>query len=100
MSKRLKEDRAKFASFAAVKFDEEKNASRSNAEMFSAVEVMQTELVEQMQCLCLTVQDMGVRMDGKFAEEDLKRQEENRILKTEVCARIDEGLKCHATDTE
>ena len=32
-------------------------------------------------------------MDGKIAEESLKRREENRILKTEMCARIHEGLK-------
>ena len=32
-------------------------------------------------------------MDGNIAEEGLKRQEENRILKTEMRARIDEELK-------
>ena len=61
--------------------------------MFSAAQIMRRELVEQMQCLCLTVQDIGARMDGKIAEEGLKSQEENRILKTEVCARIDEGSR-------
>ena len=44
----LKEDRAKFVSFTAIEFDEEKDASRSNAEMCSAVEIMQRELLEQM----------------------------------------------------
>ena len=36
---------------------------------------------------------MRAKMDGKCAEEDLKRQEENLILRTEMCARLDEGLK-------
>ena len=56
-----------------------------------------------IQCLCDTVKDMGARMDGRFAEEAQKRQQENQILKTEVreeallmktelCTRKDEEL--------
>ena len=45
-----KEDCAKFASFAAMEFDEEKHTSQSNAEMFSAAEIMHRKLQEQMQC--------------------------------------------------
>ena len=61
--------------------------------MFSAADIMHRKLLEQMQCMCEKVQDMGARMDVKIAEEGLKRQEENRILKTEMCAWIDEELK-------
>ena len=32
-------------------------------------------------------------MDGRIEEEGLKKQEENKILKTGMCARIDEWLK-------
>ena len=63
----------------------------SNAEMLSAADIIQ-KLLEQMQCLCVTVQDMGSRMDGRCAE-DQKRKEENLLLKTEMCARIDEELQ-------
>ena len=32
-------------------------------------------------------------MDGRFAEEGQKRQKENLLLETELCVRIDKGLK-------
>ena len=39
--------------------------------------------------LCMT----WARMERRFAEEGQKRQQENLLLKTEMCARMDEGLK-------
>ena len=50
-----KEDRAKFASCVEMELDEEKKTSRSHAEMFSATEIMQKQLLHQM----LAEQDMG-----------------------------------------
>ena len=32
-------------------------------------------------------------MDGRFAEEGQKKAGRESVLKTEMCARIDEGLK-------
>ena len=104
MNKRLKRTVPKFASSFEMEFDEEKKSSRSHAEMFSATEIMQTQLLHQMQCSCVTVQDVGARMEGRFAEKEQKRrqqnlprkteiQKENQLLKTEMCARMDEGLK-------
>ena len=94
------EDRANFA----LELDEEKKTSPSHAEMFSATEIMQKQLLHQMQCLCVSVQDMRARMEGRFAEEGQKRrqenlllkteiQQENQLLKTEMCTRMDAGLK-------
>ena len=73
-------------------------------EMFSATEIIQRQLRHQMQCLCVTVQNKGARMEGRFAEENQKRQQENlslkteiqqenQLLKTEMCAGMDEKLK-------
>ena len=53
-----KEDRAKFASFAGMEFDEEKNNARSHAEMFSATEIMQKQLLHHMQCLRVNMRQM------------------------------------------
>ena len=53
-------------------------------EMFSATEIIQKQLRHQMQCFCVTVQKMEARMEGKFAEENQKRQQEHLSLKTEI----------------
>ena len=50
-----------------------KKTSRSHAEMFSATEIMWKQLLHQRQCLCVIVQEMGARMEGKFAEEGKKK---------------------------
>ena len=97
-----KDDRA--ASFVGMECEDERNNSRSHAETLSATEIMLSQLMKRMQCLCDTVKDMGARMDGGFVEESQKRQQENLLLKTEIqqetlslitemCTRMDEGLK-------
>ena len=66
-----REDRAKFASFAAMKFDEETHTSRSNVEMFSAADIMHRKLLEQMQCRIWEPEWTG--KSQKKASRDKKR---------------------------
>ena len=90
----LAEDRTKSAASDSMEFNETKHLSWSDAERLSAADIMHRKLLDQMQYLCVTVQkNMGAQMDGNFAEEGLKRQEENLVLKTEMCARKEEGLR-------
>ena len=84
----LMEERAKNTSDDWMEFGETKHALQSDVEMLSAPDILHRKLLEQMQVLCVIVQDVGTRMDWRFAEEGQKRQQENQSL----CARIDEGL--------
>ena len=54
-----------------MEFNETKHLSWFEAERLSAADIMHRKLLDQMLCLCVTVQNMGARMDGKFAEEGL-----------------------------
>ena len=89
--KAVTEDRAKFGHNDPMEVNETKQLSWSAAERISAADIMHRRLLKQMQCFCTTVQNMGDRMEGKFAEDGLGRQEENQKLNTEMCARMDEG---------
>ena len=93
MVKAVTEDCTKSAASDPMELTETKQLSLSEAERISAADVMHRRLLEQVQCLCATVHNIGDRMEGKFAEESFRRQEENQKLKTEKSARIDEGLK-------
>ena len=75
-----------------MEFNETKHTPGSDAEMLSAADVMHRKVLEQMQCFCVIVQVMVGRMDGRFAEGQ-KNSKRICYLKTEMCARIDEGLK-------
>ena len=68
----LIEDRAQNTSDDQMEFGEKKHTPRSDAEMFGPTDIMHSKLLE-MQVLCLTVQDVGARMDGRFAEEGQKK---------------------------
>ena len=86
------EDRTKPAGCDPMELNEAKQVSWPEAEKSSAADIVHKRLLEQMECLCRAVQDMGDRMEGNIAHEGLKRQEENQKLE-EMCVRIDEGFK-------
>ena len=67
------EDRATNISNGLMEFGETKHTPWSDAEMLSAADIVHRKLLEQMQCLCVTVQDMGARMDGRLVEECKKK---------------------------
>ena len=76
-----KEDRAKFASFSEMEFDEEKNNARSRAEMFRGTEIMQQQHPDQMQCLCINVKQkcvLGWMKDSRqMVQDDLVTMKED-----------------------
>ena len=82
--KAVTEDRAKFRHNDPIEVNETKQLSWSEAERTSAADIMHIRLLEQMQCSCATVKNMGDRMEGQIVEEGLRRQEENQKLKTET----------------
>ena len=53
------DDRAKNASFVRMECQEQRNNPRSHADVLTANEIMQSQLMKQMQYLCDTVKDMG-----------------------------------------
>ena len=76
-----------------MELNESKQLSWSEAEKSSAADILHKTLLEQMECLCRTVQNMGDRMEGTIAHEGLRRQQDNQKLKEEMCVRMDEGFK-------
>ena len=67
-----KEDRAKHSSTVEMEHEGERDVPK--------------QLLQQMQSLCDTVKDLGARMDGRFAEEDQKRQPENLVQRKDQTA--------------
>ena len=90
--KTLEECRTKSAACDPMELNETKQSSQSEAEKGSASDIMHRRLLEQMECLCRTVQNMEDRMEGKISHAGLRRQEDNQKLK-EMCVRMDEGFK-------
>ena len=44
--------------FVGMECEDERSNSWSHAEMLSATEIMQSQFLKQMQCLCVSVKDM------------------------------------------
>ena len=81
-----KEDRAKHTSFVEMEYEEERNLSRSHAGMFTATEILQKPLLQQMQRL-------GQKREQENQIQKTEIREEARLLKTVMCTRMDEGLQ-------
>ena len=71
MVKAVTEDCTKSAASDPMELNETKQLSWFEAERISAADVMHRRLLEQVQCFCATVHNIGDRMEGKFAEESL-----------------------------
>ena len=101
MSKRRKRTVLKFASFVEMEFDEEKNTSPSHAECS-----VQPRLCRSNRCNIYASlrKTRWPEWKGGSEKKAKKRQQENLLMKTEIqqenqllksemCARMDEGLK-------
>ena len=65
----LTEDRTTSAACDSMEFNETKHLSRSEAERLSAANILHRILLDQVQCPCATVQNMGAKMDAKICRK-------------------------------
>ena len=91
--KAMTEDRAKFERNDPMDVNDTKQPSWSEAEKSGAADTMHKRLLEQMEWLCRSEQDVGNRMESKIEHEGLKRHQENQKLNEEMYDRMDEGFK-------
>ena len=81
----LTEDRAKHATLVEKEYEEEWNLPKSHAEMFTATQIKQKQLMEDLQ-------QKAQKSESKMILKTEIR-EEVRLLKTEMCIRMDKGPK-------
>ena len=79
------EDRAKHATFVEMGYEEERNLPKSHAEIFTATQIKQKQLMEDLQ-------QKAQKSESKLILKT-KIREEVRLLKTEMCIRMDKGPK-------